>query len=135
MVRLRFFVLHSQATPVGKYWYETKLRGHVYAGTTASGSRPREPRAPLYQPAAWEKPVRAVGRLLSLQWGGVLGTIAADTDHHPFGTRMRIPDWGDGVVEDRGGAIRGHGRLDLYFASRNAALRWGRRQLPIQSGV
>lgn len=35
------------------------------------------------------------------------GTIAADTKYYPFGTRMEIPDYGQGVVEDRGGPKKG----------------------------
>ncbi len=42
-----------------------------------------------------------------------LGTIAAGPDT-PFGTIMFVPDYGLGVVEDRGGAIKGKRRLDLY---------------------
>jgi 3D (Asp-Asp-Asp) domain-containing protein len=41
-----------------------------------------------------------------VQWRARDGTIAADTDSYPFGTRMFVPDWGWGVVEDRGGAIQ-----------------------------
>jgi 3D (Asp-Asp-Asp) domain-containing protein len=53
------------------------------------------------------------------------GTIAADTTIFPFGTILYIPGYGYGVVEDRGGAIKGH-KLDLYFSSHGDALKWGR---------
>ncbi len=53
------------------------------------------------------------------------GTIAADTSIFPFGTVMYIPGYGYGVVEDRGGAIKGY-RIDLYFSTHQAALEWGR---------
>lgn len=56
------------------------------------------------------------------------GTIAADTGKYPFGTVMHIPDYGYGRVEDRGGAIKGAERLDLYFPSHAQALQWGRRR-------
>ncbi len=55
------------------------------------------------------------------------GTIAADTDIFPFGTVMYVPGYGYGVVEDRGGAIKGH-KIDLYFRSHQRALEWGRQR-------
>lgn len=58
------------------------------------------------------------------------GTIAADTSRYPFGTVMFVEGYGYGIVEDRGGAIRGD-RLDLFFPSHGAALQWGRRVLPV----
>lgn len=59
------------------------------------------------------------------------GTIAADTSVFPFGTRMRIPGYGDGVVEDRGGAIQGN-KIDLFFKTHKQALEWGRQTVTIE---
>jgi len=59
------------------------------------------------------------------------GTIAADTNVFPFGTRMRIPGYGDGVVEDRGGAIKG-GKIDLFFKTHKQALEWGRQTVTVE---
>ena len=59
------------------------------------------------------------------------GTIAADTNVFPFGTRIRVPGYGWGTVEDRGGAIKG-GRLDLFFDSHEEALQWGRRNVEVE---
>jgi len=59
------------------------------------------------------------------------GTLAADTSLYPFGTVMKIPGYGYGRVEDRGGAIRGR-HIDLYFKSRKEALRWGKRTQEVQ---
>ena len=56
------------------------------------------------------------------------GTIAADTKYYPFGTIMYIPGYGYGRVEDRGGAIKGPHRLDLWFATEQEALKWGRQK-------
>jgi len=53
------------------------------------------------------------------------GTIAADTSIFPFGTVMYIPGYGYGVVEDRGGDIKGY-HIDLYYHSHKTALEWGR---------
>ena len=58
------------------------------------------------------------------------GTIAADTDVFPFGTRMEVPGYGSGIVEDRGSAIRGR-HIDLYFSSHRQALEWGRKTVTV----
>jgi len=60
------------------------------------------------------------------------GTIAADTRCYPFGTVMKIPGYGIGRVEDRGGAILGPARVDLFFESHSDALTWGRKKLSVQ---
>lgn len=58
------------------------------------------------------------------------GTLAADGSRYPFGTVMRIPGYGLGVVEDRGGAITGN-HIDLYFRSHREALEWGRKRVVV----
>lgn len=58
-------------------------------------------------------------------------TIAADTNVFPFGTKMKIPGYGWGVVEDRGGAIKG-GKIDLFFRTHQQALEWGRKTLTVE---
>jgi 3D (Asp-Asp-Asp) domain-containing protein len=60
------------------------------------------------------------------------GTIAADTKYYPFGTVIYVPGYGYGRVEDRGSAIKGPDRLDVFFKSRKKALQWGRRQLRVR---
>lgn len=60
------------------------------------------------------------------------GTIAADTRYFPFGTVMFVPGYGVGKVEDRGGAIQGAARIDLFFKTHQQALEWGRRRLKVQ---
>ena len=62
----------------------------------------------------------------------VYGTVAADTDYYPFGTLFYIPGYGYGRVHDRGGAIKGPRRLDLFFESHEEALEWGRKRLPVR---
>ena len=59
------------------------------------------------------------------------GTIAADTNVFPFGTKMKIPGYGSGVVEDRGGAITGH-KIDLFFRTHKQALQWGRQMVSVE---
>lgn len=56
-------------------------------------------------------------------------TIAADTSVLPFGTQVVI----NGkvyTVEDRGGAIRGN-RIDIYFATHQEALNYGKRYVKV----
>ncbi len=53
------------------------------------------------------------------------GTIAADTSIFPFGTVLYIPGYGYGVVEDRGGDIKGY-HIDLFYSSHQTALEWGK---------
>ncbi len=60
------------------------------------------------------------------------GTLAADTKHYPFGTIMYIPGYGYGRVEDRGGAIKGPDKLDVFFKSHKKALQWGRQRLRVR---
>ena len=59
------------------------------------------------------------------------GTVAADTSHYPFGTVLYIPGYGYGVVEDRGGDIKGPNRLDLWFPSAKEARKWGRKKVNV----
>ena len=59
------------------------------------------------------------------------GTIAADTAYYPFGTRMYVPGYGWGVVQDRGGAIKGPNRIDLFYPSHGRALEWGRQEVEV----
>lgn len=60
------------------------------------------------------------------------GTIAADIRYYPYGTKMIVPGYGKGVVEDTGSAIKGPGRIDVFFKSRKEALRWGRQQITVK---
>ncbi|MDA7926411.1 3D domain-containing protein [Verrucomicrobiales bacterium] len=58
-------------------------------------------------------------------------TIAADTSIFPFGTKLKVPGYGTGTVEDRGGAIKG-ARLDLFFRTHKQALEWGRQTVTVE---
>ncbi|MDF2535783.1 MAG: hypothetical protein K0R18_1942 [Bacillales bacterium] len=58
-------------------------------------------------------------------------TIAADTKVFPFGTILYIPDYGFGVVADRGGAVKGT-KIDLYFETvADVYAQWGKKQLDV----
>jgi len=44
---------------------------------------------------------------------------------------MYVPGYGYGVIEDRGGAIKGPNRLDLFYSSHSDALKWGRKHINV----
>jgi hypothetical protein len=115
-----------------RYVSAGKDRGRPYTGKTARGTVPVEPQPGLLSTDTlihpWMLPVRTIFPWL---WPHRDGTIAADTKYYPFGTRMYVPGWGWGVVVDRGGAIKGPDRIDLYFESHREALQWGRRRLEV----
>ncbi|WP_457573970.1 3D domain-containing protein [Desulfolithobacter sp.] len=116
-----------------RYVSEGRRAGAPYTGKTASGSEPVEPHPGLVSTDTlqhpWTIPARIVFPWLWLERDG---TIAADTRYYPFGTRMYVPGYGWGVVADRGGAIKGPDRIDLYFDSHEKALQWGRRRLEVK---
>lgn len=110
-----------------------KRDGQPYTGRTAANKTPVESQPGLFSMDSlqhpWLLPFRAVFPWL---WLPHDGTIAADTTYYPFGTRMYVPGYGWGVVEDRGGAIKGPDRLDLFFESHQQALNWGRQRLQVR---
>lgn len=60
--------------------------------------------------------------------------VAADTSRLPFGSSLIVPGYADGKaveVLDRGSSIRGD-RLDVFFASHDEALQWGRKWLDVK---
>lgn len=59
------------------------------------------------------------------------GTIAADTSIYPYGTVMKVPGYGYGVVLDTGGAIKGN-HIDLYYPCHLFASLHGTRTVPVQ---
>ncbi len=108
-------------------------KGQKYTGRTANGMRPHPPRPGLLSWNTLVHPWMAAPRLL-LPWLILRqpGTIAADTDYYPFGTEMVIPGWGWGRVEDRGSAIQGPDRIDLFHRSHGKANDWGRRWVTVE---
>ena len=116
-----------------RYVSAGKGAGRDYTGQTANGSSPEEPEEGFFSMDSIYRPWMIPMRIVLFPWYFLPadGTIAADTKYYPFGTRMYVPGWGWGVVEDRGGAIKGPDRIDLYFNSHSDALQWGRRKLPV----
>lgn len=107
--------------------------GRSYSGLTASNTVPYEPEEGLFSTDSVSRPWMIPVRIVLFPWYLLSqdGTIAADTKYYPFGTRMYVPGYGWGVVEDRGGAIKGPSRIDLYFDSHSDALTWGRKKLRV----
>ena len=117
-----------------RYVSEGKGKGRDYTGKTASGSDPREPQEGLFSVDSLKRPYMIPVRTILFPWYFLpeKGTIAADTKYYPFGTKMYVPGYGWGVVEDRGSAIKGPTRIDLYFDSHSDALEWGRRKVKVE---
>lgn len=116
-----------------RYVSAGKRAGATYDGKTASGTKPREPEEGLFSMDSLYRPWMIPVRIVLFPWYLLPhdGTIAADTRYYPFGTRMYVPGYGWGVVEDRGGAIKGPKRIDLYYGSHNDALKWGRKNVSV----
>lgn len=108
-------------------------KGRVYTGKTANGGKLVAPQPGLVSVDTVKRPWMAPVRVL-LPWKAVpkTGTIAADTDYYPFGTRMYVPGYGWGVVKDRGGAIKGPDRVDVFFTSHARTEKWGRQTLMVE---
>ena len=62
------------------------------------------------------------------------GTIAADPERIPYGTKLYIPEYGYGIVEDTGGALRkdkDNIRIDVYMDTYEEAIEWGKKEMTI----
>lgn len=58
-------------------------------------------------------------------------TIAADLTIYPIGTIMYIPNYGYGVVADKGAAINGN-KIDLYYETvEDVYAEWGKQEVEI----
>jgi len=58
-------------------------------------------------------------------------TIAADLNVYPIGTIMFIPDYGYGVVADKGSAITGN-KIDLYYETVDDVYKeWGKKEVDV----
>lgn len=58
-------------------------------------------------------------------------TVAADLNVFPIGTILFIPNYGYGVVADKGGAIKGH-KIDLYYDTVEEVYNeWGKKEVEV----
>lgn len=113
-----------------RYINKGKNSGRSYSGLTSSGTEPREPIPGLFSFDSIKKPWMIPFRIIfPWLWFSRDGTIAADTRYYKFGTRLYVPGYGYGVIEDRGSAIKGPTRLDLYYDSHAEARQWGRQHI------
>ena len=117
-----------------RYVSSGNRKGETYTGLNAAGTEPHEPRPGLFSADSVKHPWMIPARIVFFPWLLMPrdGTIAADTSYYPFGTRMYVPGYGWGVVEDRGKAIEGASRIDLYFNSHTRAQDWGRETVKVQ---
>ena len=60
-----------------------------------------------------------------------VGRICAAPPEYPFGTVLDVEGYGEYVVQDRGGAIKGN-KLDLLFSSHPLAKGFGRQYLKVR---
>ncbi len=117
-----------------KYYVSGSVKGKSYEGKTASGTKPRQYNPGLFSLDSIKNPWMIPVRIILFPWLLLPrhGTVAADTKYYPFGTRLNIPGYGKGIVEDRGSAIKGPERLDVFFNNHSKALNWGRQKLPVE---
>jgi 3D (Asp-Asp-Asp) domain-containing protein len=96
----------------------------------------RLPSAQQGAPAAGERTITVTATGYSLRGRTATGVavaygiVAVDPYVIPFGSRMTVPGYGEGVAADRGGAVLG-ARIDLWFPTRAEALAWGTRTVTI----
>ncbi|MGR3766403.1 ubiquitin-like domain-containing protein [Rossellomorea sp. NS-SX7] len=57
--------------------------------------------------------------------------IAVDPSVIPLGTKVYVEGYGYAVAADTGGAIRGN-KIDVFFASKSDAYRWGRKTIKVK---
>ena len=58
-------------------------------------------------------------------------TVAADLSVFPIGTILFIPEYGYGVVADKGGAIKGN-KVDLYYETvEDVYNKWGKKEVDV----
>jgi 3D domain-containing protein len=109
-------------------------KGKPYTGKTASGKSLNSFHPGLFSFNSITHPWMIPVRIVFFPW--VLlpqkGTIAADTKYYPFGTEMYVPGYGWGVVEDRGGAIKGPDRIDIFYRFHGTANKWGRQKVEVE---
>ena len=140
-VLLRFFVLclmfvvfvGCSTMPRGQSQTVTmETTGYCACGTCCGWKRSWVPPfRPVYSSGPLKGKRKVVGRT-AYGKKAHKGTIAADTRYYKFGTVMNIPGYGKGRVEDRGSAIKGPARIDLFFRTHKQALQWGRRRVRVE---
>ncbi|MCY8233832.1 G5 and 3D domain-containing protein [Priestia endophytica] len=57
--------------------------------------------------------------------------IAVDPNVIPLGSKVYVEGYGYATAADTGGAIKGH-RIDVFFADKSQAYKWGRRNITVR---
>jgi peptidoglycan DL-endopeptidase CwlO len=96
--------------------------GLVTAAHAGSASVRLSAIATGYAPGCGDSGTTATGRRPG--WG----TVSVDPRVIPLYSRLYVSGYGRGRALDTGAAIQG-ARLDLWFSSCSAAVRWGRRRV------
>ncbi|WP_430784583.1 3D domain-containing protein [Virgibacillus flavescens] len=108
----------AEAMNIQQYPSTTLLATGYTAGVESTGKTPEDP-------------------MYGVTFSGVkvkrdlYSTIAADLNVYPIGTIMWIPDYGFGVVADKGSAINGH-KIDLYYHTvEDVYEQWGKKEVKV----
>jgi peptidoglycan DL-endopeptidase CwlO len=114
---------------------EASEASEASSATPSPGSGPEpQPEQPNRKPGGEQMVVEATAYCLRGTTASGLptgwGTVAVDTRIIPFGTKMYIPGYGNGVAADTGSAIVGR-IIDVWFPTCAQALAWGRKTLTI----
>ncbi len=89
-------------------------------------SKPKKQGTKQYYEATFTITAYCYGTRTSTGTVPKFGTVAADPYVLPYGTKLHIPGYGAGVVEDCGGAIIGN-RLDIWLPTEEECYAWGVR--------
>lgn len=106
-----------------------EVTGYCNCGKCCGWTRDRNGR-PVYNYGHMKGRTKIIGQT-STGTTAKRGTVAADPKVLKMGTKLEIPGYGQGVVEDIGGAIKGK-HIDLWFPSHEEAKKWGRQYLRIK---
>jgi 3D (Asp-Asp-Asp) domain-containing protein len=145
-IQIRFFyliilftlpILHGcfsfyRGEPAGQYETKRMLVTAYDAGQKSTGWRHKYG-CFLFPPVYAYGPNEGKRKEVGVTSSGVdakKGTIAADINRYPYGTRMHIPGYGWGEVQDKGSALKGD-HIDVFFPDHDDAMAWGRKYLDV----
>lgn len=108
----------NEAVNVDAYESKEVIATGYTAGIESTGKNPDHP---LYGITYSGVPVKR----------DLYSTIAADLSVFPIGTVLYVPDYGYGVVADKGEAIKGN-KIDLYYDTVDDVFsHWGKKELDV----
>ena len=121
--------------------HKSPAMGELFSskGAGANSSLKTQLPAPIYKVTAYCPLECCCGRYAdgtTASGHKAIGKIVAAPRSIPYGTIISIPGYGQGIVRDRGGAIKGN-RLDVLFTDKDGvsghqrALNWGVQYLEV----